>query len=255
MKCGFKIVLNLFLCLILASFAYANDKREMPESSPTHVIGFTFHKLAGTEPNYNQWVDVYLKGKLLGYSDLARQERIRAARSRFVANFNNFFLEHHPEIVATLPAKLEVIPFEGKYMMNISLGADLNFLIRETPEYAINFVVPNLEEKFKTIISVKEYNKLKDASGYKFEKPQNVSIALRLKPVSVDASEPLTVDGKEYWLMLMEFVTYEVWHNRGLYHYWDYVTEEQKRQKLEDLRALYQEEPPEPENFDDEVQF
>ena len=70
-------------------YAQASDE-EMPPQSPTHVVGFTFHKLAGTEPDYAKWAEVYLKGKLNNYGEEGKKEKIRRTKAQFYTNFKNF---------------------------------------------------------------------------------------------------------------------------------------------------------------------
>lgn len=214
----------------------------MSEQSPTHVVGFTFHKLAGTEPNYDQWAKVYLKGKLDNYGEEGKKERLRRMKAQFYTNFKNFSIRPEDEIAIVLPAKMEIVTFESRYLVNINIGASLDFIIKQTPERYINLVVPGLEESLKPVIAQEDFKEIRKASGYNFEMPASVSLLLRLKPVSVDAEKPIKIDGKEYWLMLMEFVTYEIWDANGTRHYWDYITEKQRKQKLDELRSLYKEE-------------
>ena len=248
-----------FLSIILMAFLMAfpvsaKEEEPKPESSPTHVIGFTFHKLAGTKPDYTKWVDVYLEGKLQGYGEEGAREQIRQTRLKFVNNFNNFHLVDNEEIIVVLPAKVEIVPFEAKYLMNVSVDGGLDFIIKETPERLINLVVPDLEDKLKPVISRDDYKDIKKASGLKFEKPEIVNLVLKLKPVSVDADKPIQVHGKEYWLMLMEFETYEIWHFKHLKKYWTYITEEEKQQKLDELRSLYKTDEG-GDNLDQDLQF
>ena len=153
-----------------------------------------------------------------------------------------------------LPAKVEIVPFEAKYLMSVSVDGGLDFIIKETPEKMINLVVPDLEDKLKPVISRDDYRDIKKASGLKFERPEIVNLVLRLKPVSVDAEKPIRVNGKEYWLMLMEFSTYELWHFKHLTRYWTYITEEEKKKKLEELRSLYKTDE-DGDNRDQDLQF
>ncbi len=233
------------LCLLSmgGNHAYAQAKEKViPESTPTHIVGFTFHKLADTTPNYSKWAEVYLKGKLNGFGEEGKKERIKRIKSSFRSTFNNFNLENHEEVIIKFPARMEIIPFEGRYLMSISVGAGLDFIIKETPERLINLVVPDISEKLKTVISKKDYANIRKSSGLNFEKPQNLILILKLRPVSVDNEKPVSIEGKEYWLMLMKFETYELWSDRRDVHYWDYITEEDKQKKLDDLRSLYKEE-------------
>jgi len=232
----------IYLLILLSGFStvvMAKDQEEEPESTPTHVIGFTFHKLAGTEPDYSKWANVYLDGQLRGYGDEGKKEKIRQTRSRFVNNFNNFRLDKQDDIVIVLPAQVEIVPFESRYLLNIDLAAGTDFIIKETPERLINLVVPDLGDKLKTIIDREDYKDIKKASGLSFEKPEPVNLVLKLKPVSVDAEKPLHIDGEDYWLMLMEFSTYELWEYRNVMRYWVYISEEEKQKKLDELRSLY----------------
>ncbi len=211
----------------------------IPKSSTSYEVGFTFHKLAGTEPNYKKWVDVYLGEKLSTYGEEGKKEQFRRAHSSFRNQFLNYNLNTHDTIIINLPAMIEIVSFENRYLMNIDVGSDADFIIKETPEMKINLVVPELEDKLKHIIPEHEYKHIIKASNLNFEKPQSIRLILKLKPVSVDAKKPAQIGKDEYWLMLMKFESYEIWHPYNDTKYWSFTSEEDRKKELMDLRSLY----------------
>jgi hypothetical protein len=238
----FKLFLVLSLILSLSSsFAHSDpiDEPVLLKTTSNHEIAFTFHKLAGTEPDYNSWVKSYLKDRMIGYGEQGQRHIVENTRKLFENHFKNFTPSKYSEIVLSLSARAEIVPFGERRMLNISLGQENIFIVRQTPEFNINIVVPGLEDKLSVMILEEDYKDITRASGNTFEKIVPITLLLRLRPVSVDAKKPLLIDSQEYWLLLANFITFEIWNDRGTSLFWKYISEEQREEKLRELRSLF----------------
>ncbi|MCB9973766.1 MAG: hypothetical protein H6854_04305 [Rhodospirillales bacterium] len=217
--------------------------------TPSHVLGYIFHKLSNTAPDFDLWVRIYKKAMPQGLDAEQQLNYTNHLKQKFIREFTEFNPEEASPITMVFPAIMKASAFETRELLEIQFKGEYQYLIREIPGYPLNIIIPDLEDRLSPLIDKEEYkNIVKASGGQTFEYFQPIQLVLKLAPVSADAHKPFVIDGKDYWLLLFNFITFEIWDERGVYKIWSFVSEEEKKKNLNELRSLYQEPEETPKN-------
>ena len=209
------------LTLLFVSPLAASD--EAIKKSSTKQIAFLYYKMIDRVPDYDLWTHEYTKADIDNYGQLGKREYVHKVRTKLMNDFYNV----KPEtdlIMVQIHANLEPLTFEGtkqdKVYFNIYFDESPPFIAKRIPEFNINIVVPDLEEKVRLSMSKFDYDRLNKTFYGGIRKRNDVMLQLTLKPIVADVENPIIRNDKKYALLLTKLLEYEIFNDSGKRRLW-----------------------------------
>lgn len=235
---GLVLVCSAFFPAMLCAQQMLTDR-----TSTAEEVAFTFYKLSKTKPDFKRWAD---------NTEIPRSVTVAeypAYRRALLRRLISLYDSYDPEQSLTVRVKASIsMRIRPKYSMDnapfvpgveISLGDD-----KKTPYFPyrvadqwVSIVVKDLERVLSINLSEGSLGKFRHAFRLLGPGPRPVTIMMRLKPLSADATAPMHLNGIDQWLLLTEIVNASLWNADGelVWEIQDrnYVSPEQK--EIEDL--------------------
>jgi len=247
--CRFLRAIPLIAALALVLFAPSQGTAlESGRYTESEKVGFAFHKLGKFPPKYEAWINEmerYQKARPAEKAELVHKERYR---------LESGFLNYIPDVDLTSISIEATIESSNYFQQSQVEGVTTDVTIRlvNLPENYFPFMIGGTwiaivikdfdllnEKKF----NAEEYKKFAQQLGLTaaYQLSQRVFIDLKLRPVSVDVTAPIMLDGIEMWLMLAEIGEMTVWSTaaRDRQHLWSYNAPWYVSQNQKDLLLLY----------------
>lgn len=218
--------------------------------SESEKVGFAFHQLGKFEPDYESWIkntDRYkalLPANQLGvmHKELTR---LRSGYHNYIPDADLVSIE----IEALIKSSNYFVQSQKKgELTDVTIDLiDLpeNYFPFQVGDTWIALVIKDFDLLNQHTFSAEDYRAFAKTLGLTaaYQLSQKVSIDLKLRPLSVDTSSPLSLDGLDMWLMLAEIGEMTVWRkvNRDKQVLWTYSAPWYVSDKQKELLLLYQE--------------
>lgn len=236
--------------LILMFWPSLGKALENGRYTESEKVGFAFHKLAGFDPHYEQWIkdmEKYVDAHPADKLELLQKERYR---------LESGFLGYIPDVDLVSLDIQAVVKSSNYFAQSQKEGVqtDVTIELVELPENYFPFYIGGMWialviKDFDTLLrqrtfTAEEYQTLAKLLGLTgaYQLTQKVNIDLHLRPLSVDTSSPLTLDGLEMWLMLVEIGEMTVWRkiNNNKQVLWTYTAPWYISDSQKELLMLYE---------------
>ena len=236
----------IILTSSVSAFAFRDD-----DYTTTEKVAFAYYKLAGMQyPNFEKFIksgENYRNTLASQKNNFLKDEKIRLEQG-----FINYYPEYGMiDIQSDIVAKgynakeLEQAEIDEKFFISLSMTDDSEDMY--FPYYIgdrwIAFIPHNAGSLQQLPLTKEQYEFWDKALKFKGKPKRPVTIRIKIQPVSVDNSAPLTLNDNEMWLMMGEIASMDIWKDYGkptqmlLYEYtapW-YVSKDQQ-----ELMLLYQ---------------
>lgn len=190
--------------------------------SESEKVGFAFHKLAKFDPDYKKWVtnmDSYMAAKPTDKVTMMQMETARLQNGYFN------FMPDDDLVSLTIDARLRASNYFGVSQQRGKI-TDVTMELIDLPQNYFPFyiggiwiavVIKDFDFYTHFTFSPEEYNEFAEKVGLKrgYQLIQAVKVDLQLRPISVDTTSPVMLDGLEMWLMLAEVGEAIVWRPIG----------------------------------------
>lgn len=190
--------------------------------SESEKVGFAFHKLAKFDPDYKKWVtnmDSYMAAKPTDKVAMMQKETARLQNGYFN------FMPDDDLVSLTIDARLRASSYFGASqragtITNVTMElVDLpqNYFPFYIGGIWIAVVIKDFDSYTQFTFSPEEYSEFSKKVGLDsgYQLVQKVKVDLLLRPISVDTTSPVMLDGLEMWLMLAEVGEITVWRPMG----------------------------------------
>ncbi len=196
---------------------------DMSRYSESEKVGFAFHYMAGFDPHYEDWItdsDKYKDAKPIDKVELLQHDKWR-----LMNGFANYMPDRN-----LIRVGVEGVVHTSSYYLErrkVAPLKDIEINLRELPENYFPFyiggiwialVIKDYDLLTKFILNNDEYEEFEKKLGLSrkvYELSKKVNVDFRLRPVAVDTNAPLTLDGLEMWLMMVEVAEMDIWRARG----------------------------------------
>ncbi len=187
--------------------------------SVNELVGFGFHRLAKIEPNFQQWVQ-----RMPAYMNAPPMEKQNIMSNELHRLQNGFFqyrAEDHPIRIRLDGNILASNTFPQSQMdgtvttVQLSLdGLPGAHIPVQVGNLWVAIIVEDIERFMEMRMNRREYNDFARQSALRSTSNRNadVVIDLVLRPVFVDTTQSMRIDGLEMWPMLMEIGNFTMWH-------------------------------------------
>ncbi len=243
------LIIIALLCTATTSFAALERGRY----STLEKIGFAFHTLSNSKPDFSKWVEEdnkYKKAMPLEKVNLMKAEMQRLQTGMITYDQQTDLIElnsrvrllfSHPEhtdpdlkdpgSMVTMKVEMSDIPDDNFFPFLIG-DVWVAVIIKDLEALKNIKFTPGEFQQFATKETFKNHAKLKTVFA-------NTNLVLR--PVSVDTSAPVVVNGIEMWLMLAEVAHMELWGGDEYLResLWNYKAPWYMSAQEQDLRNLY----------------
>lgn len=215
----------------------------------TEKVGFAFHTLARLNPDFKMWVrstERYQKAFPIDRAEMLHNDTYR---------LQNGFSAYQPDI------DLIMLSFEAgvqasksfKESQKAGITTKVSIKFSDLPENYFPFPIGDMW----IAIVIKDWDKIinmtMDGDQYKEfsqamkldvrtnRRSRDVHISLKIRPLSVDTSTPLTLDGIDMWLMLAEIGEITMWHENyeRREYLWSYASPWYVSKGQKELLELY----------------
>lgn len=212
----FGLLVALFLCG--PAMAQPTEIKKTPYSE-TEKIGFAFYTLAKRHPPFESWIrvtDNYLLAKPSAKRGImiAETERLSKAFGEYMLDDDLIFIRTNVRVKVPTTTEREAYDKMGvrKPVQILMDDVHENYFPVKIGEMWIAVVASQLEDFLFLSLTPEEYERLTkrlslDARGT----ARHATLELRLRPVKVDLSRPMPLDGLEAWLMLSEIASISLW--------------------------------------------
>ncbi len=245
----FFINLSTLLALALLLAAMPGNALETRRYSESEKAGFAFYGLSHVEPDFKSWIENTDK-----WHDARPADKVTLTQKELQRLKNGYFT-YIPDIDLIALTMEATITSSNYFAQSQKEGAMTNVTITLTglPENYFPFQIGNiwvaivikdfdiLTHHTFTADEYAEFAKKMGLTGaYQLSKKVNMDI--RLRPVSVDTSSPLTLDGFDMWLMLAEIGDMTTWRMAGKkkQFLWSYSASWYVSDTQRDLLMLYE---------------
>ncbi len=210
------VIILLTLIALRPSTGEAQDKSKYSESEN---VGFAFYNFSKSKPEFKDWItdmDNYKKARPVEKMEMMHQEIYRLE--------NGFFNYHPDENLISL--NMEALVKSSNYFAESQKkGAltDVNITLADLPENYFPFyiggvwiavVIKDFEDLTNFTFTGDEYQEFAEKLNFNrhaYALSQKVGVDFKLRPLSVDTSAPIELDGIEMWLMLVEIGEMVMW--------------------------------------------
>lgn len=226
---SFRALNHYYLSAVLISllglgFLYVQSANALEKGrySESEKVGFAFHKLGRFDPDFEAWIrnsDRYDGATMRGKAALLQDDyyRLEAGYINFLPDVDLISLNMEAHVEASNFFQRSQMDDDTVTSIKINL-LDLpeNYFPFQVGEYWIAVVIKDFEKVTNMSFKKDEYRqfveKFKLAQNA-YQLKQKVTIDLKLRPVSVDTTEPIMLDGFEMWLMLAEIADMQLWRD------------------------------------------
>lgn len=223
---------------------------EVGRYSESEKVGFAFGKLANSVPDFESWIVGTEKYQEALPAD--KIEMLKKERARLENGFFNYFPDG--DLVSV---EIDALIRASNYFAQSQKTGELTDITIEMTDLPENYfpfqiggiwialVIKDYDLFTRRIMTAEEYRDFAKTLGLAgpYQLAQKVGIDFKLRPVSVDISAPLMLDGLEMWLMLAEVGEMTVWRqlNRDKQLLWAYNAPWYVSEDHKELLMLYQE--------------
>lgn len=242
-RCRFLFAGAVVACLAFFPAMLCAQQMLTDRTSTAEEVAFTFYKLSKTKPDFKRWAD---------NTDIPRSVTVAeypAYRRLLLRRLISLYNAYDPEKSLTVRVRANIsLRARPKYSLEgtsfapgveISLGDD-----KKTPYFPyrvadqwVSVVVKDLQRVLSINLSEDSLGRFKHAFRLLGAGERPVTIMIRLKPLSADATAPMHLNGIDQWLLLTEIINASLWNAEGelVWEIQDrnYVSPEQK--EIEDL--------------------
>lgn len=224
--------------------------------SPAELAGFAFHTLAGFAPDFDVWIakKEHLRNlpavKMLeGRRKI--KERLQNGYYYYNPDFDLIYVDvrvkakaSHYFVRSQVPGTTTAVTIELVGVPGDDTGYFFPFEIGDT---WIAVVAKDLHKLTSMNLKPQEYKdfaKKLSLDRYGNTKTKYANLTIGLRPVSVDTSAPIQLQGIEMWLMLAEPVHIEMWtpYGQNRDYIWEYRAPGFTPRPELELRSLYTDE-------------
>lgn len=236
-------LLLLTLVLVCLGPGAALAENNIPKPSTSLEVGFAFHKLSQTEPDFSEWALIFIEDDKQQYGPEGQRRLFEQTKQSLIRLYRNYNTETET-LRINLDAKIEIVPVSEdqenaeSYLVNIFFEDGVPFISKSIPAYEINLVVDDLENKLKPIISRHVYLKADGLLNFRFGQKSNIIVSIELTPQHADGARPIEIGGETYFLMLADIKSFQIWDSSGYRKIWEYDGSEIGAE-LEELKSLY----------------
>lgn len=187
--------------------------------SELEKIGFAFHGLAKFDPDFELWIkdnDQYKDAFPIEKIEMMQEEKVR---------LRNGYINYYPDS-DLISLKVDAMARSSNYFVDSQEKGKVTIVdvsLTEFPENYFPFkigdiwvavVIKDFDKLTSITFTKDEYSKFAEKVGFKQREHktlQEVRLDLKLRPISVDMSSPVQLNGVEMWLMMVDVAEMVMW--------------------------------------------
>lgn len=214
------VILVLMALVTIAGTRAGYSYLEPGKYTESEKAGFAFHQLSNSIPHYEEWIK-----NSDAYKNALPEDKIDMIHKGTMRLKNGFYNYMADEDLIKISVKDAEIETSNTLMEGIKTAdsTDVTLKLTDLPQSYFPFQAGNIW----IAIVVKDFDKvstktftqdefkdiaLKAGMGGSYMKAiPDIKLDLWLRPVSVDSTKPIMLDGIEMWLMLAEIGQMDVW--------------------------------------------
>lgn len=243
------LVIILFLAAF-AGFTPLNAHAQELRVTESEKVGFAFHKLGNFDPKFETWIKqskAYEKATPVEKTDLLQKDifRLRNGYYRYMPDVDLIALDLEAQIYSSRYFS-QNLDDDSVAKVRIKLkGMPNNYIPVQVGEYWIAIVLKDFDLESQISFNSTEYSEFVETFGLArkaYQSSQDIGIDILLRPVSVDTTTPIELDGLEMWLMLAETAELRLWRDlgrNGKDYFYDYAADWYVPESQRDLLRLY----------------
>lgn len=219
---------------LLASVALAQDNltiSEQPQDSSAMYTAFLWHKLAGVAPAFDKMAE-----QSAAYRKAAPEKKpqVLQQRAQELASFNELVDPAQPLIVTY---QTKISPYEPRFKriraLDIEKDTFFSYVYSGTHYAIVPRDIMNFYELRMESATAKEIIQ-------SLESPRTMNMVFTLIPRMAD-KKPLTIDGKNHYLLMADIEKMEIWTQDGKMLVWQKKQlQENSAPQEQNLMQLYQ---------------